>query len=815
MEVPDPRDFPHDQRRDCQTFSNNLYPSSQSRKISIGITVDASAKPRPDEPRKEDEVMLPVREKKVAYSQGKSVEANAVGTKAASKVKQVNHETAALFSAQTLRSETATTKTVEFFANRTSVLQSDDFVHKEFNSIAYGRKSEKGGNSERVEEFTFAARQGTHVSDKGGGGEKIGNISTGNEALRMKLWEILGTSPSRKDQTSNLHPHETDTGNLKLGCKEVRKDETNKHNQNSDSIETDSESPNQSVRRPVTRSLTQRKAQTRKQSKLQCKNNNGVKVLPSSSPRFKLKHQEKNIFAFDETEGRTGTSRWPVKSTSSLSKRKTSEKSKRIHPRRIHFSRSMNSENSSHSSGRETSPPPLPEKTAVTAQQRNSKAGSHSSPSLNHKDGFHHSTEKRNTDKQKDFDRLPSSKSADMKKCFSCPSVPNEAELHGDFDGPLSPNNAGSKEKCESSLSPNNNRAPDDIQSPTFAMNSPMENEFRNPPSLRKRPEGEGFHSLPMERFGCLRNFRASTLGSAGSSLCSGSSSDDKESNQSDDRESKDSSIRSLYKEEDDVEKRLSLSSLALQDHESSEEDELIEEGSGAGKNWIPGSGCSKKPPFMLRRNKRLCSQEGVELSEPDPMSPSPKGTEESNGFKEASEQAQENGLARAVAQFALVLENFKTKMKSQTRQKSSEILTSAADRINLHLRSIESQIQTDVEKFTSLRKSKRKRLESRFQEQQKRLKFMHSKFKEEINHHLQECKSTLEELEAYETELKGNAERQKASQRKLLLQAEEEIEIHLGDAERSIASYHKVAKKKMQELKYVLSECLSEGLLS
>ena len=32
------------------------------------------------------------------------------------------------------------------------------------------------------------------------------------------------------------------------------------------------------------------------------------------------------------------------------------------------------------------------------------------------------------------------------------------------------------------------------------------------------------------------------------------------------------------------------------------------------------------------------------------------------------------------------------------------------------------------------------------------------------------------------------------ASQRKLLLQAEEEIEIHLGDAERSIASYHKAS---------------------
>lgn len=65
-------------------------------------------------------------------------------------------------------------------------------------------------------------------------------------------------------------------------------------------------------------------------------------------------------------------------------------------------------------------------------------------------------------------------------------------------------------------------------------------------------------------------------------------------SNQSDDRESKDSSIRSLYKEEDDVEKRLSLSSLALQDHESSEEDELIEEGYKLPVNIVP-VGCMKK----------------------------------------------------------------------------------------------------------------------------------------------------------------------------------------------------------------------------
>lgn len=507
-----------DQRRDSQSFSNNLYPSSQSRKISIGITVDASAKARP-EAGKEDEVMLPVTEKKVASSQGKSVQSNTVGTKATSKVKQVeasNRETAAFFSTQTLRSEMETTKTFEFYANQTSILKPDALVHKE---CAYRRKIEKDGNTERMEEFALASTQGIRVSDKGEGGEKTGKISTGNEALRMKLREILGTSPSQKDQILNSQPHATDTVNLKLDCKEVQKEETVKCKRNSDTIETDSESPNQTVQRPVTRSLTRRKAQTRTQPKLQSKNNNGVKLLPSSSARFKLKHQEKNIFSFDEAEGRTGTSRWPVKSTSSLSKRKTSERSTRIQPRRIHFSRNTNSESSSKSSGRETTTPLLEK----TAQQSNAKAGSSSSPSLNHKNGFPHSPVKRKTGKQEDFDSLPSPKSADMQKCFSCPSVLKEVELQEDFDNPLSPKNMESKEKFEYSMSPNNSKA-EDFQSPTFAMNSPMKNEVCNPPSISKTPEEGGFNSSLMEGFGRLRNLRASILGSAGSSLYSGSS---------------------------------------------------------------------------------------------------------------------------------------------------------------------------------------------------------------------------------------------------------------------------------------------------
>lgn len=45
--------------------------------------------------------------------------------------------------------------------------------------------------------------------------------------------------------------------------------------------------------------------------------------------------------------------------------------------------------------------------------------------------------------------------------------------------------------------------------------------------------------------------------------------------------------------------------------------------------------------------------------------------------------------------------------------------------------------------------------------EQQEQLKLMYEKFKEQVNQHLQDCRSTFEGLEAEESEFRGNAEKQ------------------------------------------------------
>ncbi|KAI3832929.1 hypothetical protein MKW98_025813, partial [Papaver atlanticum] len=46
-------------------------------------------------------------------------------------------------------------------------------------------------------------------------------------------------------------------------------------------------------------------------------------------------------------------------------------------------------------------------------------------------------------------------------------------------------------------------------------------------------------------------------------------------------------------------------------------------------------------------------------------------------------------------------------------------------------------------------------------EEQQERLKIIQDKFKEEINQHIQDCKNTLDDLQAYQIELKENAEKE------------------------------------------------------
>nr|KYP57620.1 hypothetical protein KK1_003885 [Cajanus cajan] len=140
-----------------------------------------------------------------------------------------------------------------------------------------------------------------------------------------------------------------------------------------------------------------------------------------------------------------------------------------------------------------------------------------------------------------------------------------------------------------------------------------------------------------------------------------------------------------------------------------------------------------------------------------------------------------------AVELLALELGKLQSKIKSMTNQKSSEILKSVAEEIHLQLQNVHSQIQTDMGKLTNLSKSKRKRLETRFEDQQKQLRLIYSKFKEEVSQHLQDCRSTVEDLEADQTEIKRAMEKQRLAHKKLLSQVEEAVQIQLDDAQRKI----------------------------
>lgn len=53
--------------------------------------------------------------------------------------------------------------------------------------------------------------------------------------------------------------------------------------------------------------------------------------------------------------------------------------------------------------------------------------------------------------------------------------------------------------------------------------------------------------------------------------------------------------------------------------------------------------------------------------------------------------------------------------------------------------------------------------------EQQEQLKVICNKFKEQVNQHLQDCRSTFEGLEVYQTEFKGAVEKQSMTSSLLL----------------------------------------------
>ncbi|XP_043723411.1 meiosis-specific protein ASY3 isoform X2 [Telopea speciosissima] len=749
--------------------------------------------------------------------------------------------------------------TVHFYANQTSILHSVNGVGKKLDSVTDGRALGNDGTTARVEESAFAATLEVCVPDGGPvKGETDKTAKRSNEDLRMKLWEILGTDPSPNEQNpgtpaqtpevgvDNKKPvrhlnqkgnnvvkpeHNSDTRQmlesillpieqipasqsqiLEMGGKNSKSvghlDEKGnkavKLRQLSDTIETDTQSTNQTSRRPVTRSSTRKKAPAAVQLKLQHKVNNGGHAPPSLSHRGKY---QKNIFSFDDAEGWSTRLCGTVDGSSSMLGRKNNErKHSRLAPQTIYLPKKDNPDmvlqvidrrktplaakrmilhgriEGSHVSSPQAdskdlraadmrkTPPPAEKDMSLPANDRetpprsermmsNGKMeGSEDDPSeserdilcgtdrrktpppvkrtmihRNQKDASHNRLQNK-TKCLQSTDRtttLPAERTlpctTGIESTHGCPPQNNRDSLQtksGFLDDhlhfPPMRKKTNQQEKINSPPSPKNAQHQEGLRSPSSKKNI-LKDDFHTsmfgikPSSPASEPMNQDVCiSAQAERRtmveGCcsLRTLWASKRSSLALNEQSESSHDT--------GELKKSSIRESFPTmgENGAEFQLSQSS-EEQDAASLEEDLPITKGCRPTDRWSPGR--PEKPPVMLNANKRRRDQEGIKICEIDPTSTPPEGTEEkNNGVQGPSDQNYEDGLERTVALFALSLERFKSKVKLQTSKKCSQILASVAERIQLQLQNVESQIQADVGKFTSLGKTKRKRLETRFQ---------------------------------------------------------------------------------------------------
>ncbi|ONI14670.1 hypothetical protein PRUPE_3G001600 [Prunus persica] len=748
MSVDTRRYLRDDQTSNCRSFGSINHPSSQSRKISIGIMVDQLAKKKSGV-TKEGEVVVPNAEMEKSnlgnITQGKNKKEEFTASKKAKQTKdpqQVNSPwiTTTSFHQKMRTSDTVLhakqysnlpsgsgkqykldgarnaplTYSVQFFANQTSFLESDGKKQNNFDRVNYQKKEVKDRAVE-VQDFTFETAKEVIMSDKEVLVDKaVATEGRRTETLRMKLWEILGTVSSPDDQRSKSQLHKVGDDKLnpqqefdQMGATVVKSKQNSDRpgqkydekgdasinpRQNSDTIEMDSESPDNIVRRPVTRSLSRKRAPTKKQHRT---------ATNGPSPGYKMKHREDSIFSFEECCEKLHGSFAGGSSKSTRKKREN--KSFRTEFPGICLPEKDKSTKIQQPINRSETPSPAKQATSVDKTMGN----------------FHGCLP------ENEREYLELEKNIQEQEIYQSPLTTKKFKR--DFD---TLENKDQHEEDNGNPSLKNDANPeDDYLSPTFGIKTPVSSS--SPSSIPKSD-----HDTVEE-------------------------------------ELKDSPLRKTAAdvEENDAEDGLFLSSSEERDLGSCEEGSPIIHG----HDW----------------------------------------TGEDNWIEEPSEPNQVDGLARAVELFALELEKLKTKLRSATNRKSSEILMSVAGEVHMQLQNVESQIQTDVGKLTNLSKSKRKRLESRFEEQQEHLKVIYDKFKEQVNQHLQDCRSTFEGLDVYQTEFKGTVEKQKASHRKLLLQVEEAIETQLNDAQGRIQVMQEMGRGKMLQLKHELALCLKEGILS
>ncbi|KAI4301603.1 hypothetical protein L6164_034865 [Bauhinia variegata] len=783
---------------DCRSFGSNIHPSSQSRKISIGVLVDSAANTRYGA-TKQDQVIMPNTERVTSKTGTFSGEKSKIkGLTAPFNKKQTGgpEEVKCSRIARSLYQRASTSETiranlmeksnllvssgrqdkpdevesapakysVQQCSKHTSVFNSGDSNQKLDGFPSKGEEMKDA--TERVEEFTFETAQEVIESDKAKREGKINNKENRTENLRTKLCEILGTTASPRIQCSGSQICNMDKESLLPEQRLEKSDRFVKARQNSDTIETDSENPDHTNKRPITRSLSRKRAST--------------KIRPTKrkrDPPSREKYQEKNTFHFEE--------RWTAMESvfrdggsSMYLRKKSNRESSRTGPLKI-----CSPENDGGDKFcQENSKTDIRRHNGETFSLGNEMAGFQGCLS----------------DHQKKF---PQTVLFDQEKEFCQSPIISKTDQNGEREGSA---NGKQEEDRDTPVVEHASDRQDNLQSPSFRLTKPtlgstspgtpktdqMVNAVSSPASSEKR------FSL-----GAIRNLRTFQNMEPD---CDRSRAPRLSSDMEELKDSLPIKSASFVKENEDED---GLSDSLSEEKKSAESQEV--------RVGPRERGSAEKQTSILYPIKRLRSHEGIKFSDNGPASPSSKGIGENNWIHEASEQNPKDGFSRAIELFALELGRLKNKLKSVTNQKTTEIFLCVVEETNAQLQNVHSQIQTDIGKLMSHSKSKRKRLETSFEDHQRQLRLIHDKFKEEVSLHLQDCRSTLEGLEADQIEIKGALEKQRVSHRKLISQVEAAVETQLNDSQRKITAIQESARGKLLQLKQVMAMCMKEGILN
>ncbi|KAF3580326.1 hypothetical protein DY000_02028316 [Brassica cretica] len=704
-----------------RSFGSNYHPSSQSRKMSIGVmVVDSQPKRNPDG----DDAIG--RAEKLKSAAATDLQLN----------KKVTGDVAA--------KQRSSAKGTEHVTSPWSPQRSDD-------ELIGGRNGEEIDKSpQRMQEPPSAVLPQKVASqrEEKRGPEKANDGST--DVLRSKLWEILGKASPEYNEDVNSETPEVVKTNSKLNQdKSSDNDPLTKPRHNSDTIETDSESPEVATRRPVTRSLLQRRVGAR-----------GIQKRTKTGANLGGKSTEEvnNVFTFEEgLRGRNGTTVMPKKQRGR--KKNTAVKCRKVQSREKDEADGILKETS---------------KSKTPARSESTRTGKRSS--LSDKKGssleFNQHTKAQNQKpdvrtREEDFQPSPEAETAATPEMFR--------GLFKNGDEQKGP----SEVLREKSVEPEN-----DFQSPTFGYKAPI-----SIPSPCFSPEASPLHP---QNISPAFDETETTIFSFGT----------KKTPQGTKGQASDKRLHDFLEKKGDYSFGRESSAepdedLVLSDPSSDEKDSdgSIEDSPALGhynspqaKETANGSNKKSKPGFSsAKRNSNLKGNGRVTSSLSE-------GMHKTDSFQRFSEVDEDEGLGRAVALFAVALQNFEKKLKAAAKKKSSEIIASVSEEIHLELENVKSHIITEAEKTSNVAKTKRKHAETRLQEQQEKMRMIHEKFKDDVGHHLEDFKSTIEGLEANHSELKGSIKKQRTSHQKLIAHFEGGIETKLDNATKRINSVNEAS---------------------